>query len=255
MISFAKKKNEKNLLNKESWKVLIVDDEHEVHTITKSVLKKFEFDNRNLIFYSAYNSQEALDIIKRYSDISLVFLDVVMESDDAGLKVAKAIREDLKNNIIRIVLRTGQPGFAPEKDVIVNYDINDYKEKTELTSTKLFTTTISALRSYRDLLKIEASLEQIRERAFKTAILKNNLQKENTLTLKEKNKIIEDKNQEIELLKTRLKNVKETLINILQNHHEELNSDTVDRIRKQFPKFVAIEDIETINDILEQKDG
>jgi response regulator RpfG family c-di-GMP phosphodiesterase len=53
------------------------------------------------------------------------------------------------------VLRTGQPGQAPEEKVIVDYDINDYKEKTELNRTKLFTTVFTALRAYRDIIKIE----------------------------------------------------------------------------------------------------
>ena len=87
-----------------------------------------------------------------------------METDDAGLKVARWIRQDLKNPFVRIILRTGQPGKAPERDVIIDYDINEYKEKTELTVQKLFTTITSALRSYRDLRIIEKNrygLEQI----------------------------------------------------------------------------------------------
>lgn len=80
-----------------------------------------------------------------------------MESDDAGLQVAKYIREVAKNNHIRIILRTGQPGQAPERQVIVNYDINDYKSKTELTAQKLFTVVMSSLRSYRDILAIDQS--------------------------------------------------------------------------------------------------
>jgi response regulator RpfG family c-di-GMP phosphodiesterase len=65
------------------------------------------------------------------------------------------MRQDLDNQFTRIVLRTGQPGQAPEERVIVDYDINDYKEKTELDRTKLFTTTFAALRAYRDIMKVE----------------------------------------------------------------------------------------------------
>ena len=84
-----------------------------------------------------------------------MFLDVVMEREDSGLEVARWMREDLDNQFTRIVLRTGQPGQAPEERVIVDYDINDYKEKTELDRTKLFTTTFAALRAYRDIMKVE----------------------------------------------------------------------------------------------------
>ncbi len=88
-------------------------------------------------------------------DIALVLLDVVMESEDAGLRVARAIREDLRNRHIRIILRTGQPGVAPERQVIESYDINDYKAKTELTRDKLFTAVLGTLRSYNDIMLIE----------------------------------------------------------------------------------------------------
>ena len=166
MMKFAKKKKIERRVKKEKWRVLIVDDEKEVHNITQSVLKKFIYEDMELELLSAYSGKEAIEIMRRESDIAIVLLDVVMEEDDAGLVVAKRIRNELKNKAVRIVLRTGQPGNAPEKSVIVDYDINDYKEKTELTSTKLFTTVVSALRSYKDLKTIDANrrgLEKIIE--------------------------------------------------------------------------------------------
>lgn len=137
------------------WNILIVDDDPQVHTITQLVLSDFSFHNKKINFLSAYSGEEAKEVMKEHQDIALIFLDVVMETDDAGLKIARYIREEIKNHFVRIVLRTGQPGQAPEKEVIHDYDINDYKEKTELTSNKLYTTTIAALRSYNDLMKIE----------------------------------------------------------------------------------------------------
>ena len=140
-----------------SWKVIVVDDEPEVHAVTKLALSDFEFQDKRLEFISAYSGEEAKQVIEQHPDAAIVLLDVVMETDDAGLKVAKYIRETAKNNHIRIILRTGQPGQAPERQVIVNYDINDYKSKTELTAQKLFTVVMSSLRSYRDILSIEQS--------------------------------------------------------------------------------------------------
>ena len=137
------------------WKVLLVDDEPDIHDITKLTLSRFRLDGRALTFLHAYTSVEAKDILARESDIALVFLDVVMEKEDSGLEVARWMREDLGNQFTRIVLRTGQPGQAPEERVIVDYDINDYKEKTELDRTKLFTTTFAALRAYRDIMHVE----------------------------------------------------------------------------------------------------
>jgi len=137
------------------WKVLLVDDEPDIHDITKLTLARFRLDGRALTFLHAYSGAEAKEVLAREKDIALVFLDVVMERDDSGLEVARWLRQDLDNQFTRIVLRTGQPGQAPEERVIVDYDINDYKEKTELDRTKLFTTTFAALRAYRDIMKVE----------------------------------------------------------------------------------------------------
>ena len=137
------------------WKVLLVDDEPDIHDITKLTLSRFRLDGRALTFLHAYSGAEAKEVLAREENIALVFLDVVMEREDSGLEVARWMRQDLDNQFTRIVLRTGQPGQAPEERVIVDYDINDYKEKTELDRTKLFTTTFAALRAYRDIMKVE----------------------------------------------------------------------------------------------------
>lgn len=146
------------------WKIIIADDEKEVHDITKMVLSDFLYDDRSLQFYSTYSMRETIDLLNSQSHFSIILLDVVMEEDDSGLKVAKYIRETLKDQFIRIILRTGQPGKAPERSVISEYDINDYKSKTELTAQKLSTSITTSLRSYRDMRIIEKNrkgLEQI----------------------------------------------------------------------------------------------
>ncbi len=139
------------LIADQTWKILIADDEPDVHKVTRMVLHNFTFDGLKLELISAYSGQEAKDIMASRDDIALAMLDVVMEDEHAGLEVARYIREDLHNRYTRLVLRTGQPGQAPENEVIRNYDINDYKDKTELTTTKLNTLLYATLRSYRDI--------------------------------------------------------------------------------------------------------
>ncbi len=138
-----------------AWKILIVDDERSVHRATELALRNFTFEGKPLIFVSAYSGEEGKHLIATQPDAAIMLLDVVMETHDAGLKVAQYIREELKNRQVRIILRTGQPGEAPEESVILNYDINDYKLKVELTRQRLITTAIASLRSYRDILTIE----------------------------------------------------------------------------------------------------
>lgn len=148
------------------WKILVVDDELSVHELTRLALKDFRFEGRRLATFSAFSGLEAKELARQHPDAAMMLLDVVMEDDLAGLAVVKFVRETLKNRKLRIVLRTGQPGSAPEQEVISNYDINDYKEKTELTSRKLFTLMHACLRGYRDICVIEENkrgLEQIIE--------------------------------------------------------------------------------------------
>ncbi len=154
VLAFADEVDEApNLLGQ--WKVMIVDDEEEIHTVTKLALDSFVFENKGLTFLSAYSGEEAKTLIQEHPDTALILLDVVMETDHAGLVLAKFIREHIANQTVRIVLRTGQPGQAPEETVIIDYDINDYKAKTELTTQKLFTTVVSALRSFRDVTSLD----------------------------------------------------------------------------------------------------
>jgi response regulator RpfG family c-di-GMP phosphodiesterase len=142
---------ETNQVQLAPWNILIVDDEQSVHDVTRFALDDVSFEGRDLNFLSALSGREAKEILLQRDDIAIILLDVVMETDTEGLKVTQWIREELNNSLIRIILRTGQPGQAPEKQVIVDYDINDYKNKTELTSQKLFSSVISGIRSYRDL--------------------------------------------------------------------------------------------------------
>lgn len=137
-----------DVTNNQAWKIIIADDEPEVHTVTRLVLRDFSFKERPLLFLSAYSGEETQRLIEEHPDTALLLLDVVMETDHAGLEVVKYIRDTLKNTFVRIILRTGQPGQAPERKVISTYDINDYKDKTELTSDRLYTTVMASLRAY-----------------------------------------------------------------------------------------------------------
>ncbi|WP_448188618.1 ATP-binding response regulator [Azospirillum sp. sgz301742] len=137
------------------WPVLVVDDDPQVHRMTSVLLRDFEFEGRPFEMVKALSAADARAVLAERPDIPVALLDVVMETDDAGLKLVRHIREDLGNARMRIILRTGQPGQAPERDVVVAYDINDYKAKSELTAQKLFTALVGALRSWRDIVTIE----------------------------------------------------------------------------------------------------
>lgn len=143
------------------WKILIVDDDPDVHSATRLALRSFQFETLPLKFLSAYSATEGETLMLTHSDVAVVLLDVVMETSDAGLKLAQQIREELGNQKARIVLRTGQPGEAPEASIMLDYDINDYQLKLDLSRQRLLTTIIMALRSYRDILTIETQRAEL----------------------------------------------------------------------------------------------
>jgi len=133
------------------WKIAVIDDDQAVHEGTRFALSDYSLNGQGLEILSAYSAAEGRALMGAHSDIAAVLLDVIMETDAAGLDLVEYIRNELHNETVRIILRTGQPGQAPELRVIVQYDINDYKAKTELTADKLFTSLTAALRSYQQL--------------------------------------------------------------------------------------------------------
>jgi two-component system sensor histidine kinase ChiS len=144
------------------WRIMLVDDEAEIHSVTRLALAGVSFRNKPLRFVSAYSGAEAIDMLRQYPDTALMLLDVVMESDHAGLDAVRQIRGELGNRNVQIILRTGQPGQAPEEKVIVDYEINDYKAKSELTARKLFTSVLTALRAYEYLAEIQAQQRSLK---------------------------------------------------------------------------------------------
>jgi len=171
----------------EPWTVLVVDDDESVHSITRLVLTGLTFRNRPIELLSAYTAANGIDVLRAHPEVALVLLDVVMETDDAGLRAVQQVREELNNVNVRVVLRTGQPGKAPERDVVVRYEIDGYELKTEQTSQNLVTVVIAALRSFDLIRSIErnraglelimnatAEMSQLRTaRAFASSALDN----------------------------------------------------------------------------------
>ena len=139
------------------WRILVVDDDADVHSTTTFALGNVEMQGRPLAFLHAYSAAEAFAVLQKERDIAVILLDVVMERADAGLQLVRRIRDELGLHDVRIILRTGQPGYAPEMEAIRGYDINDYRTKSELTRTKLYTAVAAAVRSYEQICTLEAN--------------------------------------------------------------------------------------------------
>jgi len=137
------------------WKIMVIDDDEAVHTVSKLVLDDFTFMDRGIEVIHGYSGAEARELMVKHPDVAVILLDVVMENDHAGFEVVKYIREELKNKCVQIILRTGQPGLAPEAAVVRDYEINAYEDKSTLTTAALNTALITSLRIYRDMKEIQ----------------------------------------------------------------------------------------------------
>lgn len=231
---------------KDSWKILLVDDDVEIHKVTKLALGDFEFEGKSLTFFSAYSGNEAKQIIQEHPDIAMILLDVIMETDDAGLEVVKYIRNTLQNKLVRIILRTGQPGKVPEDTIILRYDINDYKTKTELTRQQLLTKVITSLRGFSALLRIEKSKQALSDIALENARLYEQIEKyAHTLEEKvaERTQELEIKNQQLEQEIKERKIVEQTLQEVNQKLECLVNIDGLTGVsnRRHFDDYLARE--------------
>lgn len=167
------------------WKVIIIDDDPDVHTVTQLSLKNFEFRGRTLQTFIANSGYEAFNLLKKHSDVAVALIDIMMETDDAGLHLINNIRNVLQYNLMRIIVRTGQPGIFSEKDVIEQYDIDDYKNKAELNADRLYLTMRLALKNYQDLLALNDAKYNLEQKI-----------RERTLQLEQKNQRLQSLNQE-----------------------------------------------------------
>ena len=145
----------------EYYKIVIADDEEEVHKMTKLVLRGFEMEGVKLQFFDTYSGRETIEFLEQNKNVAIVLLDIVMEEDDSGLQVIRYLRETLKNNLTRVVVRTGQPGKAPEEKIVVEYEVDDYKSKTELTVQKLYSMMHLCLRAHRNIKELSHSKDNL----------------------------------------------------------------------------------------------
>ncbi len=226
------------------WKILIVDDEEGIHGITRMIFRDYEFEQRPIELISAMSSAEAKTQLTQHPDIALILLDVVMETENAGLQLVEHIRHQQSNSDVRIILRTGHPGYAPEAQVIIDYDINDYLSKAELSASRLLTSVIVALRSYRDIQNARDLAEHSAGEAAHTASLPPTEETEQATLLTDvvsalQNQVKPALKQSQRLSKLELNPVASELAKDLHAHQVRLNRNLQICLHEQLPPAKA----------------
>ena len=147
---------------REPWHVLLVDDDPDVLLVTRMALEGLDVSGTPVHLHVAHSAADAKRLLTQRADFALMVTDVVMEHDRAGLELVRWVRERDPLAHMRLVIRTGEPGQAPESSVLESFDINDYWPKTELTAHRMRTLVVGLLRSFRDLVVVERQKEDLR---------------------------------------------------------------------------------------------
>jgi CheY-like chemotaxis protein len=139
----------------EPIRVLVADDEPDVLAVTRLSLRGMRHGGRPVELIPVTTGAGTVAAMRADPGIAVILLDVVMETDSAGLDACQAIREELGNRYVRILLRTGQPGAAPERATIDDYDIDGYLPKAELTTNRLYAAVRTALKAFEELVDLD----------------------------------------------------------------------------------------------------
>ena len=150
------------------WKVLLVDDDPDILAVTRLSLSSFQYEGYKLDIMAANNVSQARYLVEQNPDLAVMIIDVVMETDTAGLDLVEYIRNELNNRMSRIIVSTGQPGLAPERFIIDNYDIDNYLPKTNLTSQNLYSQLRLALKGYHDVYRLETYSKGLKRVLYQT---------------------------------------------------------------------------------------
>lgn len=197
------------------WCILVVDDDADVHHATRLALAGFAFEGRKLEMVSAYSGAQGRAVFESRNDIALAIIDIIMETESAGLDLARYVRTDLRNRSTRLVMRTGFSTTAPEDAVIRDYEIDDYTHKTGLTQQKLRTLLYSKLRGYRDVCLLEDQRTLLEQTvALRTAELgaANLALREDVARREQTEHSLQERNAELVTLNEKLFSTQESLI-------------------------------------------
>ena len=145
------------------WKVLIVDDDHDMRAVSLLALHGLTVDDVAVDIIGIESAEAGRRYLRSHSDVAVAIVDVVMESETAGLDLIHWVRGELGDHAIRLVVRTGQPGNAPESQVIRHCDIHDYLGKSETTARRLASCVTGAIRAWRDVQTIQRQRQGVQK--------------------------------------------------------------------------------------------
>ena len=134
-----------------AWPVLLVDDDPAILALMSLVVGRETLDGVGVEILKASSAAEARRLLTARTDIAVAVIDVIMETESAGLDLVRWLAESPAHAATRRVLHTGQPGEGREEQVTRAADIHDYWAKGTLRAPELRRRLLFQLRQHRDL--------------------------------------------------------------------------------------------------------
>ena len=133
----------------DKWRVLIVDDEPELHVLTTTVLKDFMFEGKSLEFVSAHNELEISEALESDQDYAIIITDIIREEIDSGFKLIARIRSDSRFDNTYLIIRSGSLGLLSMRQAATDYDVDYINEKANFSTSIFFSVFTIGIRTYR----------------------------------------------------------------------------------------------------------
>ena len=140
----------KPLTNKE-YKILIVNHKTHIHNSLNIILNQIARSSLNLKIMNAYSFNEAKKILDNNKDIALGIIDEDMKALDKGMNLIQYIREEIDEKSLRIIM-TGEHFDFIDIDFMIHYDINDIKQKKQLSFESMIGAVGTALVEFEQLI-------------------------------------------------------------------------------------------------------
>jgi len=141
-----------------TWKVLVVDCRLSVHKATGLLLDNMSFAGKKFEIIESYSLGESKEVLLSDSNIALVLMDVEVGGENIGLDLIDFIRKDLRNEKIRIVLRTGYPNFSVE-EIVEKYHIDGCLAEEEISLSQFKFVIFGAIQTYNQIVSVTNYLQ------------------------------------------------------------------------------------------------
>ena len=136
-----------------TYKVLVVDQRPTALYSSRLALSKMSFAGKSFTAIEACSLEEAKKRLLDHEGVAMVILNSEIEGQDISVSIIDFIRNELKNESIRIIIRTGYPNSSLKRSITENYKIDGYLFEEEIEKSQFEFVVINAIHTYNQIQK------------------------------------------------------------------------------------------------------